>query len=283
MNYSLMLSWTNVPVFICNKHYLICEFWEDNSVPELIGSFNSPFFIFLIIAAYIPGVLFVGPALMSNKKPLDVGGVMKWYNYMNIAASISVFATGFYYSRWTYDCWFCQDFRDEVPFEARLFVGVLYTLLKLFDLLDTIFFVVRKKYCQITALHVIHHSIMPFMAYFGLKMLFNPSVALVPILNSFIHTIMYYYYHLASQGHRVWWKQYITLLQIVQFAICWIHGFHTLFIENCSLPPWFASLQMLEATYFILSFSRFYFKSYKKSHKELDFNNNRQELLKKKG
>lgn len=111
------------------------------------------------------------------------------------------------------------------------------------------FFVLRKKNNQITFLHVYHHSAMPFWYWLGAKFvpggestllflvgnvylsvfyskcMFPPFFIvttgyLVVSLNSFIHTIMYTYYLLAAFGPSMqkylWWKKYMTKLQLVR-------------------------------------------------------------------
>lgn len=45
----------------------------------------------------------------------------------------------------------------------------LYYICKITELLDTVFFVLRKKQNQITFLHVYHHTLMPFCGFVGLK------------------------------------------------------------------------------------------------------------------
>jgi len=47
----------------------------------------------------------------------------------------------------------------------------LYFLLKLLDLVDTIFFVLRKKQNQVTFLHVYHHVGMAIATWVGVKYL----------------------------------------------------------------------------------------------------------------
>lgn len=50
-----------------------------------------------------------------------------------------------------------------------------------------------------------------------------PPAGLFPLLNCFVHVIMYSYYALAALGPRVqkylWWKKYLTQLQLAQFII----------------------------------------------------------------
>ncbi|KAG7199837.1 hypothetical protein KM043_017669 [Ampulex compressa] len=50
---------------------------------------------------------------------------------------------------------------------ARVVYG--YYICKLIELLDTVFFVLRKKNRQISALHIYHHTLMPFAAWIGVR------------------------------------------------------------------------------------------------------------------
>lgn len=45
----------------------------------------------------------------------------------------------------------------------------LYYIAKITELLDTVFFVLRKKDRQISFLHLYHHTLMPVCAFIGVK------------------------------------------------------------------------------------------------------------------
>jgi hypothetical protein len=91
-----------------SAHYYLYDFWEDHSAPEVKGEFKSPAYLVPIVALYLWFVLSVGPRFMSGRKPYDVSFFMKWYNYANIAANFVLFLSGLWFTRLTYDCWFCQ-------------------------------------------------------------------------------------------------------------------------------------------------------------------------------
>jgi len=55
------------------------------------------------------------------------------------------------------------------------------------------------------------------------------------LFNCFVHIIMYYYYALVSLKIRVWWKKYITKLQIVQFLtsiVCWVPSAYYMYFAD---------------------------------------------------
>ena len=106
-------------------------------------------------------------------------------------------------------------------------------------MMDTIFLVLRKKWQQLTFLHVYHHSTMFVLWWIGVKWvpggsgnyLICDSTAIVvsnspfvtaffaAMVNSLIHVAMYLYYALAACGPKVQkylcWKKYLTILQMV--------------------------------------------------------------------
>jgi len=86
---------------------------------------------------------------------------------------------------------------------------------KYWELADTMFLVAKKK--PLKFLHVFHHANTALLCFVQLHG--RASVSWVPIsANLAVHVAMYYYYLMTAAGRKVWWKRYLTSLQIAQFV-----------------------------------------------------------------
>lgn len=117
---------------------------------------------------------------------------------------------------------------------------VYYTfLLKIFEFLETIFFVLRKKNSQISNLHVYHHVSTAGLVYIGANYYGCELSRFSLMLNSFVHVVMYSYYILAqykitlSIAQVI--KRYITVIQMVQFSLFLFHAGYLL-SHGCDPP-----------------------------------------------
>lgn len=76
---------------------------------------------------------------------------------------------------------------------------------------------------------------------------------------------MYFYYMVAAMGPEyqkyIWWKKYLTTLQMVQFVAIFVHQFQLLFTE-CNYPKGFMVWIALHGLLFLFLFSDFYKTKY---------------------
>lgn len=104
----------------------------------------------------------------------------------------------------------------------------------------------------------------------GMKYAPGGNNAFFPFLNSGVHTVMYLYYGLSAFGPRfqkyLWWKKYLTKLQLAQFTLALAHGLRAL-VQDCEFPRSFVLLNLFHAVTFFYLFFSFYKQSYEKNRK----------------
>lgn len=135
---------------------------------------------------------------------------------------------------------------------------MVYWLSKLYELLDTVFMVLRHRSRQISFLHVFHHSSITLLADWSYFL--NPVPAVVPIvsLNSAVHVVMYGYYFLTALHplHDFTWKKRITQMQILQFVLVICH------VSVGWLYHGFCGYAFLYAFSMLVLFSNFYYHAF---------------------
>nr|CAD7260764.1 unnamed protein product [Timema shepardi] len=187
----------------------------------IIYAFSSPVYLLVIIALYLFFVLVAGPKFMENRRPYSLKKIIAVYNILQVLANAYLFY-GTLTSGWTdkisLGCYPIK-YEDDPDLKLAGMVWKVFTL-KIVDLLDTIFFVLRKKSNQVTFLHVYHHVSTIAISLLGAKY-FPGGAATFPILpNTLVHVLMYTYYLLALQGPDMQkklarFKKYLTTIQLV--------------------------------------------------------------------
>lgn len=156
---------------------------------------------------------------------------------------------------------------DHEHKDRERFITNLYLINKFMDLLDTVFFVLRKKNKQISFLHVFHHVVLVVLSY-AIPTLYGAGGSVMPMafLNQIVHAIMYTYYLLSSisPGARasLWWKKYITVVQLCQFVLIILQCIQILTQSNCDAPRPVAYVFGSFSAVLAVMFSKFYFQAY---------------------
>ncbi|XP_061585322.1 elongation of very long chain fatty acids protein 7a [Cololabis saira] len=232
---------------------------------------SSPLPQAIIIAVYIYFVTSLGPRIMENRKGFDLKGILIVYNFGVVALSLYM-CYEFVMSGWGTGYSFRCDLVDysDSPQAMRMAATCwLYYFSKFIEMLDTVFFVLRKKNSQVTFLHVYHHSIMPFTWWFGVRFAPGGLGTFHALLNCVVHVIMYTYYGLTALGpgyeKYLWWKKYLTTIQLVQFVTVTTHISQYFFMKDCPYQfPIFIYIIGLYGLIFLFLFLNFWYHAYTK-------------------
>ncbi|XP_054274999.1 elongation of very long chain fatty acids protein 7-like [Macrosteles quadrilineatus] len=235
---------------------------------------SSPVPGLTIMGAYLYFVLNWGPKYMSHRKPFRLTNILIVYNFLQVLVSVWLFWEALD-GAWLYNySWKCEPVDwSWTPPALRVARGFyIYFLAKLTELLDTVFFVLRKKDKQVTFLHLYHHTVMPMISWGATKYYPGGHGSFIGMINSFVHIIMYTYYLLAALGPRLhpylWWKKYITTLQLAQFCIAFVHSLQLL-IYDCEYPRFSLFFILPNAIFFYYLFNDFYNKAYPERMQQL--------------
>uniref|UniRef100_A0A3P9HWG2 Elongation of very long chain fatty acids protein 1 n=1 Tax=Oryzias latipes TaxID=8090 RepID=A0A3P9HWG2_ORYLA len=232
---------------------------------------QSPVPMTAILLCYLFFVLYLGPRIMANRKPFQLKEAMIVYNFLLVGLSIYI-VYEFLMSGWaTTYTWRCDavDTSDSPQALRMVSVAWLFWFSKIIELMDTIFFVLRKKHGQITFLHIFHHSFMPWTWWWGVGYAPGGMGSFHAMVNSSVHVIMYFYYGLAAAGPRfqkfLWWKKYMTAIQLIQFVLVSLHATQYYFMDSCGYQfPTIIHLVWMYGTFFFILFSNFWVQAYVK-------------------
>uniref|UniRef100_A0A8C8HQU6 Elongation of very long chain fatty acids protein 1 n=1 Tax=Oncorhynchus tshawytscha TaxID=74940 RepID=A0A8C8HQU6_ONCTS len=231
---------------------------------------GSPVNMSAILLTYIFFVLVAGPRFMANRKPFQLKEAMITYNFSMVALNAFIVYEVKHYDANLFICLSQFVLLSFYPQGLRMVrVAWLFLFSKFIELLDTVFFVLRKKHGQITFLHVFHHSFMPWTWWWGVSLAPGGIGSFHAMVNCIVHVIMYSYYGLSAAGPRfqkfLWWKKYMTAIQLVQFVMVSLHVTQYYFMDSCDYQvPLFIHLIWMYGTFFFVLFSNFWYQAYVK-------------------
>lgn len=228
----------------------------------------SPLPTVAIILAYLWFVNDYGRKMMEHRQPFKLDRILQVYNAIQIFLSsytcYKLLKHG-WFTRYNWQC--APVVYDLENYDDYMMASMihLYFLTKIVDLLDTVFFILRKKYNQISFLHVYHHAGMVALGWGAVNWFTTGHSTMLMAVNSAVHTLLYSYYLLTSispEYGNTWWKKYITTVQLVQFLFLSIHFGKLVFYNPCNFPRLGLAIILPQNFFMFILFSDFYYKAY---------------------
>ncbi|KAK8061444.1 hypothetical protein PG994_007810 [Apiospora phragmitis] len=257
--------WTSVMGYRADEFRFVEGKSAFSTWPEVVGT----------IVLYVT-VVFGGREFMRNRQPLKLNGLFKIHNLFLTLLSggllvlfieqlaPQLWRDGLYENICGADGW-------TKPLVTLYYLNYLT---KYIELIDTVFLMVKKK--PLTFLHTYHHPATALLCF--TQLVGNTSVSWVPItLNLTVHVVMYWYYFQSARGVKVWWKEWITRLQIAQFVIdlgfiyfaCWDYYASEYapwlpHVGRCAGKPLAAVMGCVILSSYLVLFIMFYIATYRK-------------------
>jgi len=231
---------------------------------------DYPWSVPIVAIAFYWLLVYLGPKYMENRKAWNLRWALILWNLGLTIASVFMFVGMFVpVLKFLIDKGFnqlvCMPDR-ELYFGIPFFCCWLFALSKYGELIDTVFIILRKR--PLHFIHWYHHTTVLVYTWFSLVVM-TPPGALFAVVNTFVHSIMYFYYFLAACGSRPSWGRFVTIIQLTQMvAGITISSFWTYYYlsEHYRCPLEHANAYMfstlaLYASYFLL-FLNFYLQRY---------------------
>ncbi|KAL4987918.1 GNS1/SUR4 family-domain-containing protein [Aspergillus falconensis] len=232
----------------------------------------------MLIVYYV--TIFGGREVMRNRPAFKLNTLFMIHNFVLTAVSailLALFVEQLVPTIWNHGIFYSICDHRGGWTQPLIVLYYLNYLNKYLEFLDTVFLFLKKK--PLTFLHTYHHGATALLCYTQLIGL--TAVQWVPItINLLVHVVMYWYYFQSARGIRIWWKKYITRLQIVQFVIDLVFVYFASYTYFASTYfPWapnagncageefaaFAGIGIL--TSYLVLFISFYIVTYNKAAK----------------
>lgn len=246
--------------------------WEQNfkGSPLCASCRNGWWISYCAATLYLVG-LWKGTSIMKGLEPCDLKTPLAFWNlFLAVFSFIGAVRTGphlfFMLRRFGFEYTLCRTALAGYGNGAVGFWVALFIFSKFFELVDTVFLVVRKR--KVGFLHWYHHCSVLLYCWHSYVWEMPTGIYFV-VMNYTVHAVMYFYYFLAAVCTKPpKWALMVTIMQLAQMALgiavtlshVYILVFKT--VPHCDghIPNLTAALGMY-ASYFML-FTLFFFNRY---------------------
>lgn len=142
------------------------------------------------------------------------------------------------------------------------FILYVFYLSKILDFLDTVFIILEKRWKQLSFLHVYHHTSIFLFYWLNVNVGYDGDVYLTIVLNGLIHTIMYTYYFVSLHTKDIWWKEALTMGQMIQFVLMNAQAGYLLYLPESPFPRNIILAYLFYILSLLFLFANFYVASY---------------------
>eukprot|EP01063_Lacrimia_lanifica_P026123 TRINITY_DN3469_c0_g4_i1.p2 TRINITY_DN3469_c0_g4~~TRINITY_DN3469_c0_g4_i1.p2 ORF type:complete len:263 (+),score=119.15 TRINITY_DN3469_c0_g4_i1:55-843(+) len=214
--------------------------------------------------AYVVGILLLKKIMSSDSIPaMD----LKWFRAVYNLACVVLSAWSLYLAVVAAEAvgvfngtWVCTQGTPEQMVVVHNCLYIFYVS-KFFEYTDTVIMCLRKKFRQVSFLHVYHHASVSMVVWTYLAYKSGGDEYLAAGLNSFIHVLMYSHYFVTTFGMSTPWKQWLTKLQLLQF--CCVFAQSAIAVKGrCGWPEWMKWQQLMYMTTMLVLFGNFFIQSY---------------------
>lgn len=212
-NISLWENFDTAMRYATNGKFIPSEF---QFVPGKLPLSELPQVIAAITTYYV--VIFGGRFLLQGSQPFQLNALFQLHNLFLTTLSLTLLVlmveqlvpmiarNGLYYAICNIGAW-------TQPMVTLYYMNYIT---KYIEFIDTVFLVLKHK--NLRFLHTYHHGATALLCY--TQLVGTTAISWVVIsLNLGVHVVMYWYYFLAARGIRVWWKEWVTRFQIMQFVL----------------------------------------------------------------
>lgn len=246
-----------------------------HGVRELIPLYLWPLYLTIFISYY--PLMRLGQSIMAKREPFSLKlPLFLWNMFVSFMSGICAYELGkllmyLLINHPTHEKLVCN--RDLLYTRNQGWYILMFVISKFFELIDTIFLVLRKK--KILPLHWIHHLT---TAIYGTHAVYfsyySDSTQLYYVfMNTFVHTFMYFYYGMTAIGYYFNMNYLITVIQLIQMVVGLTVSISSIYCKHIDHNYFGLMFISVLQMYYIVSFSKVFMIKYNEKKMQKDKTN----------